>query len=152
MLPGTRDSTAARSSATPVAEAASDEPTRPPTALASEALSLPLLSNRAARPPSSRSSRCARLAFPQAAKPFTSPLPAMERPSLERYREILAEEGVDVPEEELRALHEQIGLLAEVIVDLYLDLGAGRFGTGLDTVERRPNPKQMSQRTTRRRG
>lgn len=45
----------------------------------------------------------------------------MERPSLDRYREILAEEGVDLPEEELLALRERIEQLAEVIVDLYLE-------------------------------
>lgn len=45
----------------------------------------------------------------------------MERPSLDRYREILDEEGIDLPEEELLALREQVELLAEVIVDLYLE-------------------------------
>lgn len=45
----------------------------------------------------------------------------MERPSLDRYREILTEEGIDLPEEELLALRDQVELLAEVIVDLYLE-------------------------------
>lgn len=45
----------------------------------------------------------------------------MERPSLDRYREILTEEGIDLPEEELLALREQVELLAEVIVDLHLE-------------------------------
>ena len=76
----------------------------------------------------------------------------MERPSLERYREILDEEGVDFPDEELRALREQIGLVAEVIVDLYLDRGAGRSGVAADTVERRQKSKRSSESTTRRRG
>jgi hypothetical protein len=43
----------------------------------------------------------------------------MERPSLDRCRQVLREQGVELPDEELRALREETRGLARFIVELY---------------------------------
>ena len=45
----------------------------------------------------------------------------MERPSLERYREVLRERGIELPDDELRQLRDELGRFAALIVDLYLE-------------------------------
>ena len=50
----------------------------------------------------------------------------MERPSLDRYREVLREQGIELPEDELRALREETRALARFIAELYLEEEAGR--------------------------
>jgi hypothetical protein len=81
----------------------------------------------------------------------------MERPSLDRYREILDEEGIDLPQEELRALREQVELLAEVIVDLYVERQRrpremGHGGRSADTVSGNGATLRTREEETRRRG
>lgn len=43
----------------------------------------------------------------------------MERPTLEHYREVLREQGIDLPDDELRALRDHLHGFALLIVDLY---------------------------------
>lgn len=45
----------------------------------------------------------------------------MERPSLERYREVLREQGIELPDDELHKLRDELGRFAAFIVDLYLE-------------------------------
>jgi hypothetical protein len=43
----------------------------------------------------------------------------MERPTLEHYRRVLREQGIELSEDELRALRDQVGRFAHFIVELY---------------------------------
>lgn len=43
----------------------------------------------------------------------------MDRPTLDEYREVLREQGIELPEAELRHLRDELGRFAKLIVDLY---------------------------------
>lgn len=43
----------------------------------------------------------------------------MERPTLDHYREVLREQGIELPDDELRALRDHLRGFARLIVDLY---------------------------------
>ena len=45
----------------------------------------------------------------------------MERPSLERYRQLLAAEGIDLSDEELRALRRELRSFSRLVVSLFED-------------------------------
>ena len=54
----------------------------------------------------------------------------MERPTLDHYREVLREQGIELPDDELRALRDHLRGFARLIVDLYKEqLAKGRTTT-----------------------